>query len=83
MTVQTFDDVAFLKTPEKWPNYPLCPVKNRNEQKDNFPLLGVIVSPRPTVYLVNLFSIQPGMEPPETREYGSFEELIADGWIVD
>lgn len=90
---QTFDDLAFLTDSQKWPNYPMCPVKNYNNPKPGgFPEMGVVVASEgpafPSVILCNMWSLVEAYQKGETegiekKEYSSLEELLADGWVVD
>ena len=84
-------DLRFLRDPFNWPNYPVCPVKSvtRKEADDSsWPKMGLVVVDSPAVYIKNVFELLSGdldsqLEGIEKFTYGSFEELIADGWIVD
>ena len=82
--MKVFDDVAFLKNPNKWPNL-VCPVKKRVEN-DNWPKCGVVFK-EPIVYVVSMYSMKDVSDEEwdklEKHEYNSFEEMVADGWIVD
>lgn len=92
---QTFNDLAFLTDSQKWPNYPICPVKNYQHTKPgSFPEMGIVVAPEgagpaiPTVILCNMWSLVEAYQKGETqgiekKEYNSLEELLADGWVVD
>lgn len=84
------DDLSFVKDPDQWPSWPLCPLIKR---KDGTTTVGVLVSDeetvthgKPTVYLCNMWDF------PKTAEewskvpsvkYESFAEMLQDGWQVD
>ena len=81
-----FDDVAFLKTPGKWPCYPLCPVKTREAGNSGWPQVGFVIAAKPTVvWLANMIAAcerELDMEAVEIREYESIEDLACE-WLVD
>jgi hypothetical protein len=79
--------LAWLKNPDNWQNWPVCPVVRRGGQK---PDCGIVRAgdPRRTVYIINLFMLEAGvldhqLEPVEKMHYPDFETMIADGWEVD
>ena len=83
------DDKSFMESPEKWPHWPLLPVKRPGKGKDCWPQLGLIIidsvdesKPAPVVYLTSLYG-DLKMKDAEKKEYPSIEALIADGWTVD
>ena len=84
------DDVAFLSNPDRWPNWPVCPVKNY-QRKDaaGFPACGIVIAGDSAVYEVNMFALS-GMTYNDLQEeckvkhsYTDLAEMVADGWIVD
>ncbi len=85
------DDANFLQNQhDKWPNYPVCPVKSTTKKEDgsNWPVMGLVVAGTPTVYKTNMFAlttgpIKPQLESVDKDEYDSFQAMVADGWIVD
>lgn len=81
-----FDDVAFLKDVNRWPNWPICPVK-RYENVHSFPLCGVTFATdtKPMVKILNMFGgwSQEEFDKAKTFNYNSIEEMVADGWVVD
>lgn len=83
------DDLAILKDPHQW-TWMVCPVRSRTRTggKRNWPLTGFVRPGKPTVYVKNMFELrtgklEPQLEGVETFEYKFFEELVADGWVVD
>jgi hypothetical protein len=88
-----FDHKAFMEDPEKWPSWPLLPVKRYTEKPRgglNLPDCALLYDDlsrtgvAPTVYLENLFTATPeSMKTAEKIEYQDFADLIADGWVVD
>jgi len=91
MSTAKFNTLEFLANPDRWPNWPVCPVKRSCSDKqyiegDDRPQCGVVFDqPKPTVYRVNMFSIGPSTDLTkfEKHEYESLEALVADGWVVD
>lgn len=91
MSDEKFDDLQFLEEDYlEWPCYPICPVKSRTHKADDGvgPLIGIVVAGVPIVYLKNMLEfsggyLEPQLERVDKREYKSFKELVADGWIVD
>jgi hypothetical protein len=84
------DDAFFLKHHDEWPAFPVCPVKRYEKDKQNtWPTCGIVWAGKPTVLVVNMFSIS-GMnfsmakeKAEAVYEYASFDDMVADGWIVD
>lgn len=81
-----FDHLAMMKDSSRWPCWPFLPLKRgNNELKDKN--LGVLVSGYgPKVFHQYLFDLPSTIEKLESSpntEYSSFEELLADGWVVD
>jgi len=82
------DDLAILKDPRQW-TWMVCPVKSRTKTADRgWPMMGIVLPRRPTVYIKNLFELRTGELDPqladvEKFEYATFEEMVADGWVVD
>lgn len=79
------DDVVMLKNPDLWPRWPLCPVKRYDKSKPHgFPDCGVVTEGRFVVFMVNLYRVSPGVfDSCEKHEYESYEDMVADGWMVD
>jgi len=77
-------DAMFLKRPDDWPNWPLCPMKRHGKQTGpgDWPESAVAMETDTgfTLLLTNLFDIK--ADAPRL-EYGSAEAVVADGWRVD
>src|SRR4051812_43545449 len=78
--------LEFLRTPDEWPNWPLCPVKKRlitNVAND----VGLVAEgpsgPEPVVFLCNLWRVKEDFANAVQVKYESLEALVADGWRVD
>ena len=83
---QEFDHAEFLRSPDRWPAWPVCPLKRPARRKEDWIECGVVIDQeehRWTVYLTNLFMLPGGLEDCERIPYGSLEELLHDGWVVD
>jgi hypothetical protein len=87
------DDALFLTKHEHWQCWPVCPVKrydkDEKHERHTWPTCGIVWAAKPTVLVVNMFAIS-GMnfsmakEAAEAvHEYASFDDMVADGWIVD
>lgn len=82
------NDAELLNNPHQW-TWPVCPVKSRTRKADRgWPVMGIVRPRKPTVYIKNLFELRTGELDPqladvEKFEYASFEEMVADGWVVD
>ena len=76
----------FMKKPLLWPHWPVLPVKRWVENKLE---CGVVLdSPagsESTVYIENLFCLsgKTDFDKLKKYEYDSFEEMVADQWVVD
>jgi len=75
-----FDDLQFMKNPSKWPNI-MLPLKRYNQPAGHFPEMGVLYQDKSVVYLTDMFA-KITSETPKV-EYGSLEDIVADGWVVD
>lgn len=78
--------LEFLRTPDEWPNWPLCPVKKRmvtNVAND----VGLVIEgpsgTEPVVFLCNLWRVKEDFDTATQLKYESLEALVADGWMVD
>lgn len=78
------DDKEMILSEGLWPNWPLLPVKRPS---DDFYECGLIwAGDVTTVVIANLFQLP--LTPEQvgsvrTYEYGSVDDLLADGWVVD
>ena len=90
----TARDLLYFQTPRQWPRYPFLPVR-RHPPGSTECQLGLLYDARgvsgtyglsATVFLVNLFDVPPTeaefLALPR-RVYDTFEELAADGWVID
>lgn len=82
----------FINDPDKWPHWPLLPMKNFINGFSHPHSHGIIVDVggfdvskvEPKVYIANLMFFRgEDMDKYEKDEYQSFDELIDAGWIVD
>lgn len=83
-------EVGMMKMPETWPCWPLLPVK-RLVQGQNGPELGCMID----ILFAKKLYVYIGMSPfkqirmqdasgwPDVVEYVSYEDIVADGWVVD
>jgi hypothetical protein len=75
-------DIAGMKDPDIWPQWPLLPLK-RYEQGSHRMQTGYLVAQekdRWSVYLGNVWAVQ--ITDP-AQPYDSPEAIVADGWEVD
>lgn len=72
------DEIAFMKNDLGWPLLWL-PLKRRPNENPN---CGVLVDPKPWVYLVNLYATQ-NINEAEILKYQDWEALYDAGWRVD
>lgn len=82
-------DLKFMSDPEKWPEWPWLPMKRRvpGEHPELALLHADCEADKPTpLYKINLFQLKtwfPTHKMPKTKEYKTFDEMLADGWEVD
>lgn len=80
------DDAAMMKSPERWPRWPMLPLKHRTDRVAcGFPRTGMLFATgKAIVFECNLFDFGPDftMEGVPRHEYPSIE-AIADEWEVD
>lgn len=78
-------DIAMMKAPDNWPQWPILPLKRvRGSDLE----VGVLVNgafegphTEATVYLSSMNRVITVETP--TIKYDSFEALVADGWMID
>lgn len=82
------EEVRFIRNPDRWPCWPLLPMKSLKEKGDgNMPQLGYMYYPRlvgndvkPVIYLGSLYRANPRMD--EKKEYDSLDALLEE-WEID
>jgi len=90
-TTQVQDEnIAFIKDEDKWPHWPLLPVKKYKEG-ETWPTFGTLVSPienngilwvvSASIFLLTLEMVTQKSVP--IKAYDTVEEMVADGWMVD
>lgn len=82
------EELAMMRDPERWPHYDILPVKRYKKGMGTFstggPECGVLRSGRgPVVYKGNPWQREALETAPVIAEYKTFEEMYADGWVVD
>ena len=83
-------DKQFIQNPNRWPCWPYCPMRKRDE-KESFPFrVGLLAETgeqnwRSTVYLnANIYRLEgKKLSDAEKKTYTSVDEMLADGWEVD
>lgn len=89
MPPKEFDHKEFIQNEQRWPNWPILPMKRLPKERKfgEFPELGVMLATRKTVvYLVDLYRLPQtpeGWKKAEQKNYNTLDELLNDGWIVD
>ena len=93
MDEKEFDHKGFMADPNKWPHWPILPVKQRvgmalpklGIMRDTGGILEKTGRVEPVVWLTNLWEVGAGKpwDSIEKIEFGSFDELIEAGWVVD
>lgn len=69
-------DLQFMQSPLVWPRWPVLPLKRHRDH--NLECAFLYAEGTPKVYLGDIHA-----EVNKTKEYKTFEEIIADGWRVD
>jgi hypothetical protein len=94
-TVSYERDLEMIENPNRWPNWPVLPVKRPRLKDDTgFPQLGVIFevpAQRYTVHVLNMimFAEAPAdqheklLREAEKFAYPDAAAMLADGWVVD
>jgi len=83
------EDLDLIEHPEKWPNWPVLPLK-RDGTQGAAPEVGLLLAEnKPIVYLANMFDLTSGKTFKEQLagvnkiEYVNFTALVNDRWMVD
>jgi hypothetical protein len=80
------ESLAFLANPARWPAYPFLPLL-KGDFGEGTDEVGVLYADgKPVIYRTNLFTLPKTVE--EFRAlpqscYGSFADILADGWRID
>lgn len=81
-------DIDMMKHEDEWPLWPLLPVK-KYPQPGCAPIVGVLAAGQgPKVYLIGILDVKTGLlgdvlDGVPTKDFNSFEHLVAEGWMVD
>lgn len=82
-TPEEIDDLAFMRDENKWPNWPMLPVK-RYTDRGGAPECGIVLSGKTTVYIAYMWGLKEDtFDTCKKYEYGSLDAILADGWVVD
>lgn len=77
------DDLEMIQSPDQWPCWPVLPMKNwKTAKPGEGPETGIIWHGHPTTILVGCLGLTDWSKA-QRIEYGSVEELLEAGWIVD
>ena len=80
--VDKMSELQMMQSPDEWPNWPVLPVKRSGQIGCMFE--GKNNQARPTVFLINMWQlVHSNIDDVERVEYGSLEEVVSDGWVVD
>ena len=79
-------ELIMMRDVSAWPQWPFLPVKKSQER--GFPICGVVVcdthgKSSPVIYDYNIFDQKEFDFDKKIATYNSFEEMVADGWVVD
>lgn len=82
MNKQKFDHVDMMQNSDRWPHWPILPVKRTMQVSHQ---LGVMVAGQgPVVYGLSMFDVtREKLDTCAREEFESFEALHAAGWVVD
>lgn len=89
LTVWQEESVAFLKNPDGWPNWPVCPVVRRGAGWPEVRLVVETLANQPIrVYKKGMFDLVTGpideqLFGVEFIEYPDVLSMVKDGWEVD
>lgn len=78
-------DLTMLQHPERWPRWPVLPLKRYHGKPDD-PELGLIIAGGASpirVYLGCIFLFSGPTHTSKYMEYPSLAAVIGDGWWVD
>lgn len=81
-------DIALLKDPMRWPNWPyLCMKKMGEKDPEQFGVIMAMEGRMTTIYLINFWSMVDGTDKLTEKtpkiEYKDLDALLNDGWVVD
>jgi hypothetical protein len=74
-------DKKRFASPNKWPRYPLLPLKRYKEQVVAPELGFVLIQDITKVLLGNIYNMD--IKNRDSIIYASIDELLDDGWVVD
>ena len=83
LTEEQQAEVLRIRDEERWPNWPVLPVKERGGERR----IGVIFTGSATVWLVNMFSLHTlsgeQLKHVPCLAFDSVEDLVRAGWAGD
>ncbi len=89
-TIDRIDDQRMMEHPERWPRWPVLPIKRRMDHGlPDYAVMLAIEHHGTTVVHINLSYISNGktlnqiVEDSATTVYPDIDSLLDDGWIVD
>lgn len=89
------EELAMMSQPNRWPQWPLLPVKNPGMRDRGLPVVGIMIEQehevlahasyvKPIVYNVNLYSFKRSeLASYEKWEYPTLQDVVDAGWVVD
>lgn len=83
--VNTIADLSMMKSPNRWPCWPMLPLKHAMRKSDGMPLIGFLFESNKykyTVFVGNMLDAKNISKMPR-EEFKSYEEVVAAGWVVD
>lgn len=82
--IDTSYDVAFAQTPERWPVFPVLPLKHQRDQdEDGSRQLGVIFAFEPTTVYIGCLGLTDFAALDAKRQHYPTTEAIFEDWLVD
>lgn len=76
---------AMILDEDRWPNWPILPLKRGIDNKTNVGCLVARTDGKPLrVVLENMFgNLSAAVAEDQYCEYATVDDLLADGWVVD
>lgn len=79
-----YNDLAMISHPERWPRWPLLPLKRRTA-KGEWELGTLVGAPEVgfEVVLADMYTFRLSAAKLKSIEYDNANDVLADGWLVD
>jgi hypothetical protein len=79
------EELAMMSEPDRWPQWPLLPIKLLGHAFEEEGTGLLFADKQPIIYLINLWAVkdQEQLRNAKQLKFTSFESILDAGWVVD